>query len=666
MDFCKLVNVFYGSEETSKKINGDISDSWVYLKGMCGNTHPGAAEPFGRMSVCSYSGGYPTGYGTHCPNFSGKIKKYIPEKAMYGFSHMQPYGTGSIGCYCNYCIVTPLYAYDDYCLSEITDEAGFPSYYTATFKSTKIKGEVTVCDGVAHHRYTLNRPGIIKIDFSNDGLSKEFGNRFYEKAVNSSILISDPCTAVSTIETFGLKKYIAVRADNCESIKIRINSAETDDNTVIIPPDAEDFGCCFYVGESVNLKVAISLKSADSAIEMLERDTLDFDSAQAKCFKNWSTHLSKINAEFDSEDEKRFFYTLLYQSMIKPCDFCGESFLYDGQDFFADFATMWDISKTQLPLIFTLFKEKSEKIADTFINCFKALGYFPNRILLSKSVEKQDGQAKMLMLLSLLDAYYRGIDVDLNALKNIDFDICNDSDYPSHILDVLCAYKGLSEAADVKKCSIGLLDAYDKKTGLLKDSVYYEGDKWNYSFRLLPDMNERIALCSPQKFGDYLDVFFGFKPMTESQYLDGNTKINGVPAIKNMFEGFNNEPDMETPYNYLYINQPEKLNSIIKAAMKHLDINDNGAFYGNCDSGGLSACIVWNMLGIFPVSGQNIFLLGCPVCRNAVIYLNNGSTVKIKKIGSSCSVCSVNGKKVFSRQLAVTDLMKGADIVFSD
>ena len=51
MDYVKYVNVFYGSEETTKPVTHTIADKWIFLKGMCGNTHPGATEPFGQMSV---------------------------------------------------------------------------------------------------------------------------------------------------------------------------------------------------------------------------------------------------------------------------------------------------------------------------------------------------------------------------------------------------------------------------------------------------------------------------------------------------------------------------------------------------------------------------------------------------------------------------------------
>ena len=43
------------------------------------------------------------------------------------------------------------------------------------------------------------------------------------------------------------------------------------------------------------------------------------------------------------------------------------------------------------------------------------------------------------------------------------------------------------------------MNAFDPKTGLLVDSAYYEGGKWNYSFRILHDMQARIELAGGDK-----------------------------------------------------------------------------------------------------------------------------------------------------------------------
>ena len=55
-------------------------------------------------------------------------------------------------------------------------------------------------------------------------------------------------------------------------------------------------------------------------------------------------------------------------------------------------------------------------------------------------------------------------------------------------------------------------NAFDPATGLLIDSTFYEGGKWNYSFRLLHDMAPRIAARRRRRrrSSTMLDRFFGF------------------------------------------------------------------------------------------------------------------------------------------------------------
>ena len=55
------------------------------------------------------------------------------------------------------------------------------------------------------------------------------------------------------------------------------------------------------------------------------------------------------------------------------------------------------------------------------------------------------------------------------------------------------------------------MNAFDPATGLLRDSEFYEGGKWNYSFRLLHDMPRGSRWpAATTAFVGMLDRFFGF------------------------------------------------------------------------------------------------------------------------------------------------------------
>ena len=94
-DLCRDVDVFYGNGMVEHFPEDGIASKWFYINALCGNTTPHAVLPFGKMSVGAYSGGYPTGYGTHYPNSCGGFEKLSDRMKIRGFSHLHQSGSGA-------------------------------------------------------------------------------------------------------------------------------------------------------------------------------------------------------------------------------------------------------------------------------------------------------------------------------------------------------------------------------------------------------------------------------------------------------------------------------------------------------------------------------------------------------------------------------------------
>ena len=83
-----------------------------------------------------------------------------------------------------------------------------------------------------------------------------------------------------------------------------------------------------------------------------------------------------------NEKKKELFYSCFYHSITKPSNWFGESFIYEkGKPVYVDFATLWDMYKTQLPLVFMLYKDEAEEICETILSMGEALGHIPVLVL---------------------------------------------------------------------------------------------------------------------------------------------------------------------------------------------------------------------------------------------------------------------------------------------
>jgi putative alpha-1,2-mannosidase len=172
------VDPFIGSSVTDLPVPHGLAETWWWPKPRVGNTHPGATYPFGMVSVCAYSGAYPTGYGLYQLSTEGVPSQLYDTQIASGFTHFQQSGTGAIRKYYNYFRVTPMEEPLDNLGNtwELIDERAEPGYYATTL-SSGIGCELTVGPKSAVHRYTFpaHKDARLVIDFSMGGLAIPYG-----------------------------------------------------------------------------------------------------------------------------------------------------------------------------------------------------------------------------------------------------------------------------------------------------------------------------------------------------------------------------------------------------------------------------------------------------------------------------------------------------------
>ncbi|MEM1027532.1 MAG: glycoside hydrolase domain-containing protein [Planctomycetota bacterium] len=657
------VDPFMGSEPMDVPVPDGLASKWFFPKPMIGNTHPGAALPFGMVTACAYTGGYPTGYGRWGKCLQGVPDPLSDDKQCTGFTHFHPSGVGAIRKYYNYTRVVPVTeamggvsAIDQ--PRRIINERAWPGTYACELEGTGITAELTITSRGAVHRYTFAQDcqAMIALDLSHGGIAIEDGRTLPQRAhcridgantAQSEVVLEGVslCTAAS-LRYYDEEPTACLWEDGQP-----IEHQEDLTHQYIRPSTFKPFGVLFSMpvkaGHQLELRLGFSWRTVRKARKHLP--TRRFEVTSKRAAERWSERLDAIEVEGGSAAQRRVFRTSQYRCLIKPCEAKDESpfWPWDGP-FYFDMSTMWDIYKTQLPLALSLYPDFGRDFVNALLSIVEIEGNFPVGYRMARGFDRFAHQASALAHVTIADALTRGIDgIDWErAATMMARDISRGGSgeaftqqglvHPiTHTLDLAygcyCTARVAEHIGDdrlhAQMIDLAALwqNAYNAETGLLKQSTFYEGGKWNYSFRLLHDMPGRIALSGGTKaFVEQLDRFFGWD-------REPAPRVGRSPSPQEMqagydlhrFEGLCNEPDMEVPYAYAFAGRHDRVCDIVREGLK-LFTPTPGGMVGNDDSGGMTSWYVWSAIGLFPVAGQDVFILGTPIFERVVLHLPGG------------------------------------------
>lgn len=108
-----------------------------------------------------------------------------------------------------------------------------------------------------------------------------------------------------------------------------------------------------------------------------------------------------------------------------------------------------------------------------------------------------------------------------------------------------------------------------------------------------------------------------------------------------------NEPSFHIPYLYNYTGSPWKTQKRVRMLLHSFFTDDYYGMPGDEDGGGMSAFVVFSMMGFFPVTpGIPVYTIGSPVFSDITIDLPSGKKFRVKATG-----CSTENKYIQSARL---------------
>jgi predicted alpha-1,2-mannosidase len=635
-----------------------------------GNVFVGSAVPFGMVKL-----------GPDMEDFDRRPSPfgYASAGRILGFSHLHL--SGASGKYGNILVAPvtgPLAPAD--IRSGRTDESAGVGYYGATLTRYQVKAELTSTRRVGFHRYVFpeSKDAHITLDLEHC-LNKGTGSES-QKFLGGEIHI------LSNTEIEGVGRYIGgwnnggeykvyfhlVTDRPARSSETWTGSGVSSAAQASVAAD-QPFGAAFdydtTAGAAVQVKVGISFVSADQARHSIETESpgWNFAAIHEQAVAEWDQALSRIKPSDATPLQREQLYTALYHTMLMPSDRSGENPGWQSTEpYYDDYYTIWDTFRSSGPLLTLIAPDRQRDLVRSAIDIYRHDGYLPDGRSGNSNGRTQGGSNADVMI---ADAYVKGLtgidyDTGFAAMrKNAEVPPAdpqkegrgglaeyNEKGYVSlanersgsrtveyayddfAIAELACGLNHPAEAKLYASRAGNWANLWDEtltqegvkgflrpknvdgswaEPNLLKRGTwpdfFYEGDLWTYSLYAPQDVRRLIALSGGNKaFVQRLDrLFYG-------RHFD-----------------LSNEPGFLIPMFYDWAGRPDKAVDIITLALEREFLVSRGGIPGNDDSGAMSSWLTFQLLGIYPNAGQDIYLIGTPSFTESEIELAGGKVFRI-------------------------------------
>ncbi|WBO21040.1 GH92 family glycosyl hydrolase [Sphingomonas abietis] len=636
-----------------------------------GYTFVGATVPFGMVKL-----------GPDMASFDGVASKYGYRRDgnVLGFSHLHL--SGAAGKYGNIRVMPASGALD---IADVasprTDEVVRPGYYAATLVRPAVRAELTAGARAGVHRYTFRTAQAAHITVRLDQMLNKRGGKEDQRFLGGNV------TARSAHEIDGMGRYaggwnmgdeyrvyFALIADRDaagtrtwtgEALSAAPSASVDGDHPIGATLDFPG-----RAGQTVTARVGISFVSVDKARQNALA-AAGFDATRAAGEQAWRHALSPIRIAGGTASQQRQFYSALYHVMMMPSDHSGENPKWSSSEpYYDDYYTIWDTFRTNAPLLTLIAPERERDLVRSLVDIYRHEGWLPDGRSGNSTGRTQGGSNADVMIADAYVKGLRGIDY-ATALQGMEKNAAVEPDRPeqygrggisdylakgyvstdfpragsrtveyayddfaiaelanglghadiaraalkrsgnwAHLWDPALSREGVSGFLRPRKPDGTWADPYLVTRGTWPDFLY-EGDIWTYSLYAPQDIPGLIAKAGgADAFRKRLDTLF------DHLHFD-----------------ITNEPGFLIPMLYHWLGRPDL------SVERLIDYREKGFFDGrgglpaNDDSGAMSSWLVFQSLGLFPVAGQDLYLIGSPEFTASDIDLGGGHILHIRAPG---------------------------------
>ncbi|MHA4895909.1 GH92 family glycosyl hydrolase [Pedobacter sp. PWIIR3] len=229
---------------------------------------------------------------------------------------------------------------------------------------------------------------------------------------------------------------------------------------------------------------------------------------------------------------------------------------------------------------------------------------------------------------------------------------------------------------NVYRADKGFMWAKDKNGNWIEDmdpkaagrEFFTENNAYTYNWTVKHDLKGLIHLMGGEKKAEEkLDQLFR-EDLGAAKFNFWKTQPDASGLVGQFVMG--NEPSFHIPYLYNYTGSPWKTQKRIRMLLDTWYTDNLFGIPGDEDGGGMSAFVVFSMMGFFPVTpGIPVYNIGSPVFNKMSIHLPNGKTFLINAINNSkenvyIQSATLNGKPLSKPWFTHKELLAGGVIEF--
>lgn len=436
--------------------------------------------------------------------------------------------------------------------------------------------------------------------------------------------------------------------------------------------------------QTVVLKLGISYVSLKNARQNLDSEAgnYSFKEILIKTKTSWQENLELIKIDGGTKEQQITFYTALYHSLQMPTlfnDVNGDFIGFDkkihkvsGYRYFTDLS-LWDTFRSVHPL-YTLIKPKDQR--DMMISLVEMSKHGGGKLPRWPSGAGYTGSMLGASAdIVIAESYLKGItDFDVEtayeAMRNVALGI----EPPNCDFN---ARRGAKEYLKYKYCPAEMMDEAVSKTleyayaddaisklatalgkdddaRLFKEHSQYYKNVWNPETQYFHARNSDGSFV--EKFDPLKLTYFDFNGEYTDDYVEGSalqwrwalffdpeglislfestdyfvSELNDFFALSDSTLGrwtpgsyywHGNEPDIHAAYLFNSAGRPDLTQKWVRWILDNKYSANYDGIEGDDDAGTLSSWYVFSSLGFYPVAGSDVYQLGAPLFKNAIINI---------------------------------------------